>query len=301
MPADRAPWALPTESPWAPLTESELTEVSGLARRCLDHDGGLPLAADVPFLSRRYGASLARARTVRADDGALVAVVGVRRGSPRGSVIVTGLVDPRWRGRGIGSAQLDAALATVGGGGVTVETESLTEGAEELFRSRGLRLVFAEDILRFDLARGVPDEVLPAGVAVLQWTDERAARFFRVYEAAFHERPGYPGWSQEQWVAWTAADEEFRPAASVLAQTDGGADVGFVTCADGWIVQVGVLPGERGRGLGAGLVGEAVRRLAADGAREVLLDVAVDNPARGLYLRMGFASIGRRARFEPAL
>jgi ribosomal protein S18 acetylase RimI-like enzyme len=34
------------------------------------------------------------------------------------------------------------------------------------------------------------------------------------------------------------------------------------------------------------------------GLAEVLLDVNVDNPAGDLYRRLGFAVIGRRARFS---
>jgi ribosomal protein S18 acetylase RimI-like enzyme len=66
-----------------------------------------------------------------------------------------------------------------------------------------------------------------------------------------------------------------------------------------WIVQVGVVPAARGRGLGAALVGESLTRLRAAGCREAWLDVNVDNPAKELYLRLGFVDAGRRARFEP--
>jgi mycothiol synthase len=62
---------------------------------------------------------------------------------------------------------------------------------------------------------------------------------------------------------------------------------------------VGVRPARRGRGLGAALVVEALRRMRDAGLAEVLLDVNVDNPAGGLYERLGFDRIGRRARFSP--
>jgi ribosomal protein S18 acetylase RimI-like enzyme len=77
-------------------------------------------------------------------------------------------------------------------------------------------------------------------------------------------------------------------------------DVAFIGCADGWITQVGVRPDQRGRGLGAALVVEALRRMRAEGAGAALLDVGLDNPAGALYRRLGFAPIGRRARFAPA-
>jgi ribosomal protein S18 acetylase RimI-like enzyme len=77
-----------------------------------------------------------------------------------------------------------------------------------------------------------------------------------------------------------------------------GKDLGFVVCGDGWLVQVGTTPGARGRGVGAALTVAALRAAATEGAAEMLLDVNVDNPtAAALYHRLGFTTIGRRARF----
>jgi len=237
------------------------------------------------------------------------------------------MVDPTRRGRGLGAAALDWALATArsaGAGPMTVETESLTDSAAALFASRGLRQVFAEDVMRLDLAAEPPPAVLelavPAGVTLHTWRPELVGRFFGVYRAAFRDRPGFPGWSQAQWAEWIFGDEEFRPEWSVLAvaagdeaapgsagatsgsaeAAPGGDDVGFIGCADGWIVQVGVRPDRRGRGLGAALVGEALRRMRDGGLREAFLDVNVDNPAARLYVRLGFEVLGRRARFSVA-
>ena len=93
-------------------------------------------------------------------------------------------------------------------------------------------------------------------------------------------------------------DDDFRPGWSVLASVPGVGDAGFVTAALDWIVQVGVTPAARGRGLGAALVREALGRMQAAGATEAWLDVNVDNPARRLYERLGFTDRGRRARFS---
>ncbi|GFJ88209.1 GNAT family N-acetyltransferase [Phytohabitans rumicis] len=182
---------------------------------------------------------------------------------------------------------------------MTVETEALTAATERLFASRGLRQVFAEDVMRFDLAGAEPPDVaLPPGVRLGEWGSDIAGRFFAVYDASFRDRPGFPGWPAERWVAWTAGDDEFRPQWSLLATGVDGDDAGFITCAQGWIVQVGVVPAWRGRGLGAALVAEALRRMRATGAADALLDVNVNNPAGQLYTRLGFTLLGRRARFQ---
>ncbi len=342
-------------------------EVVALARACLTVDGGMPLAADEGFVRHRYAGPVTTTTTVRSPDGQLVAVSAVRATSAGGggAATATGMVHPRWRRRGIGAQLLDRALETAQAvadgstptgspdhaGRVSVETESLTPAVAQLFASRGLRQVFAEDVMRFDLrgpgvgeapaagapaageasaaggaeapdagggegpdgagapgpgaaearevraAVAVPSAVWPAGTRLADWTDETASRFFAVYAASFRDRPGFPGWSAEQWISWTV-DDGFRPDWSVVATVPDVGDAGFVTCADGWIIQVGVVPAARGRGLGAALIGEALRRMSADGAREALLDVNVDNPAGELYRRLGFTVLGRRARFE---
>ncbi|MFI5933491.1 GNAT family N-acetyltransferase [Actinoplanes sp. NPDC051494] len=180
---------------------------------------------------------------------------------------------------------------------MTVETESVTPGATELFAARGLRRVFAEDVMRCDVAAGVPDGGWAGHVDLAAWSGATAGRFFSVYEAAFRERPGFPGWSAQEWISDLVEDDEFRPEWCVLAVLPGVGDAGFVTAADGWIVQVGVIPAARGRGLGAALVTETLRRMRAAGADEAWLDVNVDNPAVSLYRRLGFAHRGQRARF----
>ena len=142
-----------------------------------------------------------------------------------------------------------------------------------------------------------PDAPFPAGVALTQWSSATAGQFFEVYQAAFRERPGFPGWSAGEWIAWVADDDEFRPELSLLVRA-GAHPVGFIVCCDDWVVQVGVRPEWRGRGLAAALVVEALRRMCAAGGRQVLLDVNVNNPsAAHVYARLGFATIGRRARY----
>nr|MDT0659551.1 GNAT family N-acetyltransferase [Micromonospora sp. DSM 115978] len=360
---------------WRPLTGDDLTDTHptdthltyrdgdggglvALATRCLAADGGMPLITSPAFLAGRFAAdAVGWGATDRA--GTLVAAGAVRAVQTRvRRAVFTGLVDPAWRGRGVGAALLDWGLAAAGGlgGRVAVETESLTDAAADLFTSRGLRQVFAEDVLRRDLTTdppgaeppitdpaaadppitdpaaadppitdpaaadppitdpaaaeppaggasigGTPATDSPETVAFRPWPTVPARRFFETYRAAFRDRPGFPGWSERKWVDWTADDDEFRPEWSLLAVDDRRGDVGFITCADGWIVQVGVRPDQRGRGLGAALVAEALRRMRAAGATEVLLDVNVDNRAGRLYRRLGFVPIGRRARFEPAV
>jgi ribosomal protein S18 acetylase RimI-like enzyme len=297
------------EIEWTALTAADVPRIAALATRCLAADGGLPLAAGESFLGRRFAGPDVRALGA-VVGGAMVAAGAVRvrdgdgdgdadaDGATRAST--TAFVDPAWRGRGFGARLLDWCLATGRdlGDRVVVETESLTSEAAGLFAGRGLRQVFAEDILRFDLAsQALPEAPLPGEVTVAEWTPELVERFFAAYRGSFADRPGFPGWSAGRWIKWIAADDDFRPQWSLLATVDGEGDVAFIACAQDWVVQVGVLPGHRGRGLGPALVVEALRRMRSSGATEALLDVNVNNPAGRLYRRLGFADVGRRARY----
>ncbi|HEX6967454.1 MAG TPA: GNAT family N-acetyltransferase [Micromonosporaceae bacterium] len=286
---------------WRNLSSDDLPAVAALAARCLVVDGGLPAAATEDFLARSFAVPGGVSRGAIDRGGTLVAAGATRPVQRGGSpvAVATGMVDPAHRGLGIGGRLLDWALDSAASlaPAVVVETESLTEEAARLFASRRLRRVFAEDVMRFDLADPIPRTAVPAGIVVERWSAALADRFFAVYEASFRDRPGFPAWSSREWVDWTTGDDDFRPEWSLLAVDPQDGDVGFITCADGWIVQVGVRPDRRGRGLGAALVAEALRRMRAAGAGVALLDVNVDNPAGALYRRLGFIRVGRRARF----
>jgi mycothiol synthase len=190
-----------------------------------------------------------------------------------------------------------------------VSCEDVTDEIVAAYASQGLELTFAEYVMRYDLsdpARTLPQIDLPV-FDYLEWTPERAPDFFAVYAAAFRERPGFPGWSEAEWLRWTAGDPTFRPDLSVLAVLDGHA-VGFITGADseeqarsGFVIQVGVHPTFRGRGLGAALMIHALGAWRDAGKEAVLLDVNVNNPsAIRLYEQLQFVVVRRRGRFSAS-
>ena len=277
---------------WRSLPDGDLEELVALAARCVAADGGLPFADSPPFLSRRWSGPEVVTSATRDPGGRLIAAGAVRSGS-----VFTGLVDPGARGRGLGGRLLDWGVESAGQP-VTVETESLTPAAGELFRSRGLRQTFAEDVLRIDLPAATPAAPWPVGTVLSDWSDANAERFFAVYDASFRERPGFPGWSAAEWIEGVAGEDDFHPEWSILATRPGVGDAGFITAMEGWIDQVGVVPGARGEGLAAALVGETLARMTAAGGTEAWLTVNVDNPAGRLYRRLGFVARGRRARFH---
>ena len=285
---------------WRPLDESDLPALTELARACLAADGGQPFAADAGFLRGRH---LAGAESLAAFDGsALVCVSSLRWPPPEdagtATPVTTGLVHPGWRRRAIGGYAFDWAARLAGDAGIRAETEALGDGAHALYLSRGMAQVFAEDVMELPASTPVPAVPVPDGLVLSTWGPADPARFHAVYEAAFRERPGFPGWPRERWVEWISDDEDFRAQWTLLA-TVNGVDAGFVAAAaSGWIVQVGVVPAARGRAVGALLIAEAVRLMRAGGEAGITLNVNVNNPhALGLYRRLGFVTAGRRARY----
>ncbi|WP_073918161.1 GNAT family N-acetyltransferase [Streptomyces sp. CB02009] len=282
---------------WVSLSGENIADIADLAQRCMRRDSGLRATASRAFLERRYAGSTVKA--VGAFKGGHLLACGAVR-PLTGSSVVVGLVDPAHRGRGLGSELFDRLLdvAKERSERLQVETESLTQEAHEIFRSRGFDRVFAEDIYRCDLTDPLPQVPLLRDVEVEEWKESNQGAFYDAYRASFEDRPGFPGWSQAQWVDWLV-DETFLPQCSLVAKTGNGIPIGFVTCAQEFLVQVGTVPEWRQRGLGRGLAIAALERMRVSGSTEVFLDINVNNPASAaLFQGLGFSVIARRARYE---
>ena len=299
---------------WRRLASDDSGAVSALAAACLRVDGGLPFGADEGFVRPRF-LPPAPGTTLGAFDpaGDLIAAAAVRPDLSATDlrVVIVGLVHPAHRGQGIGTfllrwsmAQGRSLLAAAQPEAqrdrpshLVIATEGLTDAAARLYERNGFVQEFAEDVMRRDLTGALPEAPFPPGITVEAWTPERAGAFFEAYQDAFRDRPGFPGWTQEEWVDWVAGDDDFRPAMSLLA-CSGDEPAGFAVCDQAWIAQIGERPGWRSRSLGAALLAEVMRRFRAAGCDAVSLGVNVNNPtAARLYTRLGFDVIGRRARW----
>ncbi len=159
--------------------------------------------------------------------------------------------------------------------------------------------------MRRDLHLPLPSDSLPPEVTIAAWTSDLAAAFFKAYHAAFKERPGFPGWSSEEWIS-RVTENDLVPGWTLLACSD-REPVGFVVGnidltthpPGGHVWQIGVVPALRRRGIASGLLVETMRRMQAGGADSALLTVHTNNPgAIQAYSRLGFSTIGRRARYE---
>lgn len=281
-----------------------------MAAACLTADGGLPFAADEGFVQERF-LPPAPGTTLGAFDpvGTLFAAASVRPDPPtqKAHALIAGMVHPELRRQSVGarllrwsvdqSRSLLAKITHADPPRLVIATEGLTDAAARLYARYGFAQEFAEDVLRRDLRQPLPEVPLPPDITLANWSPALAESFFAAYTASFRERPGFPGWSRDEWTDWATGDDDFRPAASFIACI-GDTPAGFILCDEGWIAQLGVCPEWRGRGLGAALTAAALRHFHAAGLEDVSLGVNVNNPiAARLYTRLGFEVSGRRARW----
>jgi len=103
---------------------------------------------------------------------------------------------------------------------------------------------------------------------------------------------------------WSANDfaEALEGGVPFLVAELRGALAGYVighSAADeGEILNLGVAPAQRGKGVGRALVQGMLARLRERGAQTVYLEVRESNSAaRRLYESLGFSEVGRRARY----
>jgi len=298
---------------WRSLQTADVAAIAALASMCMEADGGLPLSATNAYIQKHYlpappGTSIGAFEV----NGRLVACGAIQPTHTPDDyrITIVGQVHPLYRKRGIGTSLLEWSIAEASKLLSTsppdrphvmlVATELLSTGAVALFEQHGFKQLFAEDVMRRNLDTPLPDAPVPPDIRFATWTPALASKFFAVYQAAFRERPGFPNWSPDEWVDWLGTkDDDFRAELSLLAYHD-DVPVGFITCAEGWIVQLGVPPEWRKRGIGSALVSEALSRFRAVGSDHVLLDVNVNNPgAERLYTQLGFERIGRYARMVP--
>lgn len=82
---------------------------------------------------------------------------------------------------------------------------------------------------------------------------------------------------------------------SITCDAPSGFLLARIAADEAEILSIGVLPAWRRRGVARALLAAAGGEATGRGARRLFLEVAADNPAaRGLYLREGFAQVGRR-------
>jgi len=235
---------------------------------------------------------------------------------PAGRLIADGYVHPAARGRGVGSALVEAVERRAGGelerttGRAYLQYAALLDGDTTgcFFERRGYRDVRHQWRMLVELAEA-PRADPPRGVEIRPYRpgEERAIH------AAIEEAWAHGAWLHEPrpYEAWAARTLE-RPAhdpSLTWVALDGAAIAGAALCdwkreGDwGWVGTLGVRPAWRRRGIGEALLRTAYAEFFRRGERRVALQVDAASPtgATRLYERVGMHVLYRVRVYEKEL
>jgi mycothiol synthase len=277
-------------------TGGDLEDVVGLCRRCDVADLGEPDTETDDILAawRRPGFDLAN-DTVLVLTGGAGEVVGY--GDVFDGREAFGMVDPGWRGRGIGAWLLRRIerIAREGRGEHTLEVSA--PHADRAFRGlaerEGYRLGRSSWLMRLDMTEPPPAPAWPDGVAVRPFVREADGRaVHRLVQDAFGDIGNQPPRSFEFWERTSVERDDFDPSLWFLAVAGDelvGANLCFTGSTGGYVAQLAVRRDRRGRGLGLALLRHGFAELYRRGERQVWLHVDTENRtgATRLYERAG--------------
>jgi len=136
-------------------------------------------------------------------------------------------------------------------------------------------------------------ELWSSGTAVIEPATLRdAARLAQLHSASFHR-----GWGENEFESMLTERNTLVHRLRVGRKIIGFA-VSRIAADEAEILSIAVAASHRGRGLSRNLLLTHLGHLAGRGARTVFLEVEENNqPARRLYQRAGFATVGRRERY----
>lgn len=209
-----------------------------------------------------------------------------------------GHVEPDHRGKGIGTALLEWAVARAMAARTVREVFTDVESADAipLLAPAGFRSSLRVRVMVHHEPEAVPAPAWPAGTRLeRRGRRELVDAVVAISDRAFADLEGYRSAARPV-VARILADPSSDPALCLLA-VRGVEVVGLCYCRlermggaqGGWVEELGVAPPARGIGLGRALLFEALRQLARRGATSVQLGVnAANTIACHLYHSSGF-------------
>jgi ribosomal protein S18 acetylase RimI-like enzyme len=208
---------------------------------------------------------------------------------------VNGFVHPDFRGRGLGTAIVQATEVRARERGARKLDNGILatdRAAAALLEANGYRDVRHYYVMTIELEEPPPEPEWPEGLEPRAFELEHAHTFWAADDEAFQDEEDYESEPFEEFVArrlesprfngqlWTAVWDGDEIAATLIAGKRLGA---------GWIGGLGVRRPWRRRGLGRALLLRAFGQFYERGERRVSLNVHTENPtgATRLYERVG--------------
>ena len=266
------------------LTGDDLRDVAALEQRVVAHDGGrLKIEwEDLRARSADPGDGPTTDLLWRDPRGGVVGYVGFDSWDGR-TVELAGMVDPVARGRGIGTALLDAAVRVCRDRGFAqalLIVPRPSAAGHHLARRLGAPLEHSEHALRLDAppAPGEEDPRTTLRAATTGDLDVLAELLTDAFgQAPTHLEAGFAG-------------------GDTLVVVHDGTVVGTLRRprdgVSGGIYGFAITPRSQGRGIGRDVLRRVSRQFFDEGASSVRLEVAVDNDrALGLYTSVGFRRV----------
>ena len=273
--------------------EDDLGDARALVDRvvaeCVEADGAEPLDE---------AARMSLAHQVLAESALWVAETGfaLLRGHDLDVAVAPGS-----RGRGVGTALVEAALADAPDD-VTAWSHADHPAAAALARRFGFTAMRALWVMTREAGEVDVPEV--AGITIRGYRDSDADEVIRVNATAFAHHPEQGSMDAAN-LADRMAEPWFDPAGLLVADS-GPPEHGLL--AFHWTKQhspelgevyvVAVDPAAQGRGLGRAVTAAGLAHLTARGVRRILLYVESDNdPAIATYSRLGFAHTSTHVQY----
>ncbi len=295
---------------WRALTADDAGALTEVLDRIASADGGTGPADGSEVVEGDWKDLEADTLGGFDQDGVLRAfgAVDVRPGDRRTvRAWLTGGIDPRWRGRGIGRAVLSwiegrgrQKLAETGTdlpARLAVRVDSEARDARRLYAAGGFSPIRWYTTMRRSLVETPPRAEPPDGVRVTGWSPELDERVRTAHNEVFADHWGSEPRGPEEWRLRGGA---IVPRWSLVALDRRDDEIaGYVVSRDPSTPGVahtdllGVRRSWRGHGLAAALLTAALDAYRSDGMEHATLEVDADNPsgAYDWYRRLGYRPV----------